>query len=163
MIVKCNCDCKYCEEGICSKEEIIMCDTGEGMDCMQYEQSEDSFLNQFEFDWYSDDNDCKYVHVILTSIFSSLGKVAKYMFETYPLENIDCDYYIFDTTLLCGNTHSENRFIISEAKGVFETAKYNKKSAYVKNSCEMIRNCELYGCGILTSVQQKMIANGMNI
>ena len=29
MIVKCNCDCKYCEEGICSKEEIIICDTGE--------------------------------------------------------------------------------------------------------------------------------------
>ena len=27
MIVKCNCDCKYCEEGICSKEEIIISDT----------------------------------------------------------------------------------------------------------------------------------------
>ena len=163
MIVKCSCDCKYCEEGICSKEEIIICDTGEGMDCMQYEQSEDGFLNQFEFDWYLDDNDCKYAHIILTSIFSSLGKVAKYMFETYPLENIDCDYYIFDTTLVCGSTHSENRFIISEAKGVFETAKYSKKSAYVKNSCEMIRDYKLYDHGILTSVQQKMIANGMNI
>lgn len=30
MIVKCACDCKYCEEGICSKEEIIISDTGEG-------------------------------------------------------------------------------------------------------------------------------------
>ena len=163
MIVKCNRDCKYCEEGICSKEEITMCDTGEGMDCIQYEQSEDSFLNQFEFDWYLDDNDCKYVHVILTSIFSNLCKVAKYMFETYPLENIDCDYYIFDTTLVCGSTHSESRFIISEAKGVFETVKYNKKSAYVENSCEMIRDYELYDHGILTSVQRKMIANGINI
>ena len=163
MIVKCNCDCKYCKEGICSKEEIIISDTGEGMYCDGYEQSEDSFLNQFEFDWYLDDNNCEYIHIILTSTFVTLGRVAKYIFETYPLENIDCDYYIFDTTLLCGNTHSENRFIISKAKGVFETAKYNKKSAYVKNSCEMIRNCELYGCGTLTSVQQKMIANGMNI
>lgn len=163
MIVKCNCDCKYCEEGICSKEEIIICDTGEGMDCMQYEQSEDSFLNQFEFDWYLDDNNRKYIHVILASVFVTLGKVAKYMFENYPLENIDCDYYIFDTTLTYGNTHSEDRFIISEAKGVFETAKYSKKSAYVKNSCEMIRDYKLYDCGILTSVQRKMIANGMNI
>lgn len=163
MIVKCNCDCKYCEEGICSKEEITISDTGEGMCCVQYEQSEDSFLNKFEFDWYLDDNDCKYVHVILASVFVTLGKVAKYMFENYPLENIDCDYYIFDTTLTCGNTHSEDRFIISEAKGVFESAKYNKKSAYVENSCEMIRDYKLYDCGILTSVQRKMIANGMNI
>ena len=163
MIVKCNCDCKYCEEGICSKEEIEISDTGEGMYCDGYEQSEDSFLNKFEFDWYLDDNDCKYVHVILTSIFSSLGKVTKYMFETYPLENIDCDYYIFDTTLVCGSTHSENRFIISKGKGDFETVKYNKKSAYVKNSCEMIRDYELYDCGILTSTQQKMIANGIDI
>ena len=44
MIVKCNCDCKYCEEGICSKEEITMCDTGEGINCYGYEQLEDSFL-----------------------------------------------------------------------------------------------------------------------
>lgn len=163
MIVKCNCDCKYCKEGICSKEEITLYDTGEGMDCDGYEQSEDSFLNKFEFDWCLDDNDHKYVHVILASVFVTLGKVAKYMFENYPLENIDCDYYIFDTTLTCGNTHSEDRFIISEAKGVFETAKYSKKSAYVENSCEMIRDYKLYDCGILTSVQQKMIANGMNI
>lgn len=163
MIVKCNRDCKYCEEGICPKEEITLYDTGEGMDCMQYEQTEDSFLNKFEFDWYLDDNNRKYIHVILASVFISLGKVAKYMFENYPLENIDCDYYIFDTTLTCGSTHSENRFIISEAKGVFESAKYNKKSAYVKNSCEMIRDYKLYDCGILTSVQRKMIANGMNI
>lgn len=163
MIVKCNCDCKYCEESVCSKEEITMYDTGEGINCCGYEQSEDSFLNQFEFDWYLDDNDCKYAHVILTSVFVSLSKVAKYMFENYPLENIDYEYYIFDNTLVCGNTHSENRFIISEAKGVFETAKYSKKSAYVKNSCEMIRDYKLYDCGILTSVQQKMIANGMNI
>ena len=163
MIVKCNCDCKYCEEGICSKEEITICDTGEGMNCIEYEQSEDSFLNQFEFDWYLDDNDRKYAHVILASVFVTLGKVAKHMFENYPLENIDCDYYIFDTTLTCGNTHSKDRFIISEAKGVFESAKYNKKSAYVENSCEMIRDYKLYDCGILTSVQQKMIAHGINI
>ncbi|WP_291625947.1 hypothetical protein [Clostridium sp.] len=163
MIVKCNCDCKYCEEGICSKEEIIICDTGEGMNCIQYELPEDSFLNRFEFDWYLDDNDCKYVHVILASVFITLGEVAKYMFETYPLENIDCDYYIFDTTLTCGSTHSENRFIISEAKGVFETAKYSKKSAYVKNSCEMIRDYKLYDHGILTSAERKMIAHGINI
>ena len=163
MIVKCSCDCKYCEEGICSKEEIIICDTGEGMDCMQYEQSEDGFLNQFEFDWYLDDNDCKYAHIILTSIFSSLGEVAKYIFETYPLENIDCDYYIFDTTLVSGSTHSENRFIISKGKGEFKSAKYNKKSAYVKNSCEIIRDYELYDHGILTSAERKMIAHGIDI
>ena len=163
MIVKCNCDCKYCEEGICSKEEITLYDTGEGMDCDGYEQSEDSFLNKFEFDWYLDDNDYKYAHVILTSMFSSLGKVAKYMFETYPLENIDCEYYIFDNTLVCGSTHSVNRFIISEAKGVFETAKYSKKSAYVKNSCEMIRDYKLYDHGILTSAERKMIAHGIDI
>ena len=94
MIVKCNCDCKYCEEGICSKEEITISDTGEGMYCDGYVQSEISFLNKFEFDWWLDDNDRKYVHIILTSVFISLGEVAKYMFETYPLENIDCDYYI---------------------------------------------------------------------
>ena len=163
MIVKCNCDCKYCEEGLCSKEEITLYDTGEGMDCDGYEQSEDSFLNKFEFDWCLDDNGCKYVHIILTSVFISLGKVAKYMFETHPLENIECDYYVFDSTLVYGGTHSENRFIISEAKGVFETAKYSKKSAYVKNSCEMIRDYKLYDYGTLTSVQQKMIAHGMNI
>lgn len=163
MIVKCNCDCKYCEEGICSKEEITLYNTGEGVDCDGYEQSEDSFLNQFEFDWYLDDNDRKYVHIILTSVFISLGKVAKYMFETYPLENIDCNYYIFDSTLVYGGTHSENRFIISRGKEDFELANYNKKSAYVENSCEMIRDHELYDYGILTSVQQKMIANGMNI
>ena len=163
MIVKCNCDCKYCEEGICSKEEITICDTGEGKNCDGYEQLEDSFFSKFEFDWYLDDNDCKYAHVILTSVFVTLGEVAKYMFETYPLENIDCDYYIFDTTLTCGNTHSENRFIISEAKGVFETAKYSKKSAYVKNSCEMIRDYKLYDHGILTSAERKMIAHGINI
>lgn len=132
MIVKCECDCKYCEKGYCTKEEIEISDTGEGMYCGGYEQSEDGFLNQFEFDWYLDDNDCKYAHVILTSVFVSLGKVAKYMFETYPLENIDCDYYIFDTTLVSGSTHSENRFIISEAKGVFETAKYSKKICLCK-------------------------------
>lgn len=44
MIVKCNCDCKYCEEGICSKEEITMYDTGEGINCYGYEQLEDSFF-----------------------------------------------------------------------------------------------------------------------
>ena len=163
MIVKCNCDCKYCEEGICSKEEIIISDTGEGIYCDGYEQSEDSFLNQFEFDWCLDDNDCKYAHVILASVFVSLGKVAKYMFETYPLENINCEYYIFDNTLVCGSTHSDDRFLISKEKGDFESAKYSKKSAYVKNSCEMIRDYKLYDCGILTSVQQKMIANGLNI
>ena len=85
------------------------------------------------------------------------------MFETYPLENIDCDYYIFDTTLVCGSTHSESRFIISRGKGEFKSAKYSKKSAYVKNSCEMIRDYKLYDHGILTSVQQKMIANGIDI
>ena len=163
MIVKCNCDCKYCEEGICSKEEITMCDTGEGINCYGYEQLEDSFFSKFEFDWYLDDNDCKYAHVILTSVFVTLGKVAKYMFENYSLENINCEYYIFDNTLVCGSTHSENRFIISKGKENFETAKYNKKSAYVENSCEMIRDYKLYDCGILTSVQQKMIANGLNI
>ena len=163
MIVKCECDCKYCEEGICSKEEIEISDTGEGMCCNGYEQSEESFLNKFKFDWCLDDNDCKYAHVILASVFVTLGEVAKYMFETYPLENIDCDYYIFDNTLVCGSTHSENRFIISEAKGVFETAKDNKKSAYVENSCEMIRDYKLYDHGILTSTQQKMIAHGINI
>ena len=163
MIVKCNCDCKYCEEGVCSKEEIIISDTGEGMDCMQYEQSEDSFLNKFEFNWCLDDNDCKYIHVILASVFGTLGKIARYMFETYPLENIDCDYYIFDTTLVCGSTHSESRFIISKEKGVFESAKYNKKSAYVKNSCEIIRDYELYDHGILTSAERKMIAHGIDI
>lgn len=163
MIVKCNCDCKYCEEGICSKEEITISDTGEGMYCDGYEQSEDSFFNQFEFNLRLDDNDCRYLHVILASVFVPLGRVAKYMFETYPLENMDCDYYIFDTTLTCGSTHSENRFIISEAKGVFETAKYSKKSAYVKNSCEMIRDYKLYDHGILTSAERKMIAHGINI
>lgn len=163
MIVKCNCDCKYCEEGICSKEEIIMCDTGEGINCYGYEQLEDSFFDKFEFDWYLDDNDCKYVHIILTSVFISLGKVAKYMFETYPLENIECDYYIFDSTLVYGGTHSENRFIISRGKEDFESANYNKKSAYVKNSCEMIREYKLYDYGALTSAQQKMIAHGINI
>ena len=156
-------DCKYCEEGICSKEEIIMCDTGEGMYCDGYVQSEISFLNKFEFNWCLDDNDCKYIHVILASVFVTLGEVAKYMFETYPLENIDCDYYIFDTTLVCGSTHSESRFIISKEKGVFESAKYNKKSAYVKNSCEIIRDYELYDHGILTSAERKMIAHGINI
>ena len=163
MIVKCNCDCKYCEEGICSKEEIIISDIGEGMDCMQYEESEDSFLNKFEFDWYLDDNNCKYAHVILASVFVTLGEVAKYMFETYPLGNIDCDYYIFDNTLVCGSTHSESRFVISRGKGEFKSAKYNKKSVYVENSCEMIRDYKLYDCGILTSIQRKMIANGINI
>ena len=163
MIVKCECDCKYCEKGYCTKEEIEITDTGEGMCCDGYEQSEESFLNNFNFDWCLDDGDNKYAHVILTSVFVSLGKVAEYMFENYPLENINCEYYIFDNTLVCGSTHSENRFIISKRKGDFETAKYNKKSAYVENSCEMIRDYKLYDCGILTSVQQKMIANGMNI
>ena len=163
MIVKCNCDCKYCEEGICSKEEITISDTGEGMYCDGYEQSEDSFLNKFEFDWGLDDNGCKYAHVILASVFVTLGEVAKYMFETYPLENIDCDYYIFDTTLVSGSTHSENRFIISKGKGEFKSAKYSKKSAYVKNSCEMIRDYKLYDHGILTSAERKMIAYGIDI
>lgn len=163
MIVKCNCDCKYCEEGICSKEEIEISDTGEGMSCDGYVQLEDSFLDKFEFNWYLDDNDHKYAHVILASVFTTLGKVANYMFETYPLENINCDYYIFDTTLVQGSTHSENRFIISKVKGNFESVKYNKKSAYVKNSCEMIRDYELYDCGILTSTQRKMISHGINI
>lgn len=36
MIVKCECDCKYCEESICSKEEIEISDTGEGMSCDGY-------------------------------------------------------------------------------------------------------------------------------
>ena len=95
MIVKCECDCKYCEEGVCSKEEIEISDTGEGMSCDGYVQLEDSFLDKFEFNWYLDDNDHKYAHVILASVFITLGKVANYMFETYPLESINCDYYIF--------------------------------------------------------------------
>ena len=68
MIVKCNCDCKYCEEGICSKEEITTYDTGEGINCYGYEQLEESFLNNFNFDWCLDDGDNKYAHVMLTSV-----------------------------------------------------------------------------------------------
>ena len=161
MIVKCECDCKYCEKGYCTKEEIEISDTGEGMYCGGYEQSEESFLNQFVFEYKEDDYGVRYCHIVFTSVFASFSSIAYYMIEEYPLVNIDCKYYIFDMSLV-GGYGCTNRFVVSEGKD-FDDMSYSKKSAYVKNSCEIIRDYKLYDCGTLTSVQQKMIANGMNI
>ena len=44
MIVKCNCDCKYCEEGICSKEEITISDTGEDYCLISYSSTSKSIF-----------------------------------------------------------------------------------------------------------------------
>lgn len=160
MIVNCDdINCKHCSENnICTKDIInLSSDPYEGMHCYGFERNYEKELDYFDEKLISF-NDGYALVVFRKSLHHDFSMYRKAIGDDF---NVYSYPIIYDETIRQG-THSECRYYSIEGK---EVTRYSSKDKeLIKASCDWLReNNNVLDSSILSSIQKKMISQGMNI
>lgn len=153
--VKCNMnDCiHYTKEG-CLSETIDLYIDYEDSSCREYKQSEKSFLNEFKVI-----NEDEYYQIVVLNYTIDMGRLFKYCEN-----NLKNKPNILDLTIKNGSKNYE-RYVYINGNTYIKLLENNELNIDIKrlkeNSCNTIRENDSYG--VLTSIQERMIKNGIII
>lgn len=155
-MVKCEAkNCINCTDGRCKLDSINLTSETEGFWCEQHEVKTNIILDGFAENWIS----YKGGYALLVTRLNMGYDFSQY-YKLTKEENDKLSYpVIYDNTLWCG-TKAEHRYWSIDETGAI---KYNPKDKELnKATCDYLRKNN-NNFGILTSIQRKMIMEGINI